>query len=269
MSLRSHAGVPARPATVSSLRLWSRCGSPAEFCQRHWRLVKDDRILLASRAARPAGSRLRFSIALADGREVLRGEGTVVQQRPLSTGSTCLEVVFSPLDPASASQLEVLHALRAAHGPADHGDSAPLDFEEEVPTARKITPLEPEPLPPPPPGPDPRAPRIPDSADADWDDQFMADPVAVWQTLPTGRIVKIFQGVLDVAAAEGAPLVEARRRVIIEEPPPHLDPLPRTATTELPPAPLERRRLSARVAILLLVLGLGGAFALAVTAIFR
>lgn len=67
------------PPSIVTLRVSARCASLAEFSERYWRLLCGERILLMAARARPPGTRVRFAIALADGSEVLRGQGSVLR----------------------------------------------------------------------------------------------------------------------------------------------------------------------------------------------
>jgi hypothetical protein len=51
------------------------------FCARYWRFVHGDRIFIFSSSPRAVGTAIRFAISLSDGKEVLRGHGTVLRAR--------------------------------------------------------------------------------------------------------------------------------------------------------------------------------------------
>src|SRR5437764_14783501 len=101
-----------RPLIV--LRVVIRSPDLDTFVHKYSRFIKDDRIFIFTKSSQPPGTRVRFTLELADGQPLMTGEGTVTRIRPDSGDASKppgMELRFIPLD--EASQVLVERMLRA------------------------------------------------------------------------------------------------------------------------------------------------------------
>ncbi len=100
------------------LRVVIRSPDVDTFVAKYSRFLKDDRIFIFTKASQPPGTRVRFALELADGPQLLTGEGTVTRVRA-DTGDAAkppgMELRFKPLD--VPSQEMVQRMLDARNGP--------------------------------------------------------------------------------------------------------------------------------------------------------
>ncbi|HEY1585516.1 MAG TPA: hypothetical protein VGH63_07495, partial [Polyangia bacterium] len=93
---------------VIVLRVVIRSPDLDTFVNKYSRFVKDDRIFIFTKSSQPQGTRVRFTLELADGQPLLFGEGTVTRIRPESGDPSKppgMELKFVPLDEASRELL--------------------------------------------------------------------------------------------------------------------------------------------------------------------
>jgi hypothetical protein len=97
------------------LRVVIRSPDLETFINKYSRFVKDDRIFIFTKSSQPPGTRVRFTLELADGRPLIHGEGTVTRIRP-DVGDPAkppgMELRFSPLDEPSQKMLLRMLAAR-------------------------------------------------------------------------------------------------------------------------------------------------------------
>jgi len=89
---------------VIVLRVVIRSPDLDTFVNKYSRFVKDDRIFIFTKSSQPPGTRVRFTLELADGTPLIYGEGTVTRIRPDSGDASKppgMELKFVPLDEAS------------------------------------------------------------------------------------------------------------------------------------------------------------------------
>src|SRR6184192_4017208 len=74
---------PVDPALqpVIVLRVVIRSPDLDTFVQKYSRFIKDDRIFIFTKSSQPPGTRVRFTLELADGQPLMTGEGTVTRIR--------------------------------------------------------------------------------------------------------------------------------------------------------------------------------------------
>src|SRR3954469_103708 len=96
------AGGAESPLIV--LRVVIRSPDVETFIAKYSRFLKDDRIFIFTKASQPPGTRVRFTLALADGPALIHGEGIVPRIRP-DQGDPAkppgMELRFEPIDAAS------------------------------------------------------------------------------------------------------------------------------------------------------------------------
>ena len=89
---------------VIVLRVVIRSPDLETFVSKYSRFIKDDRIFIFTKSSQPAGTRVRFTLELADGMPLIHGEGTVTRIRT-DVGDPSkppgMELKFVPLDEAS------------------------------------------------------------------------------------------------------------------------------------------------------------------------
>src|SRR2546422_1055142 len=128
-------GSSAAARRTLDLRVRMRAQTVEEFLERYSAFVEDDRIFIFTRAAQPVGTRLRFTLALASGAELLRGQG-IVHRLSVDGERSGMELLFVPIGDDSVALLEQLRARReaalataepAAVTPAPDDEPAPLE----------------------------------------------------------------------------------------------------------------------------------------------
>lgn len=99
---------------VIVLRVVIRSPDLDTFVSKYSRFVKDDRIFIFTKSSQPPGTRVRFTLELADGTPLIYGEGTVTRIRPDSGDPSKppgMELKFVPLDePSRELQARMLRA---------------------------------------------------------------------------------------------------------------------------------------------------------------
>lgn len=71
----------APPTDTVSLRITLRYQNLDEFVSRYAENISSAGLFLRTKAPKPAGTKIRFELLLADGAKALRGEGVVVTVR--------------------------------------------------------------------------------------------------------------------------------------------------------------------------------------------
>ncbi len=148
------------------LRVVIRSPDLDTFIAKYSRFIKDDRIFIFTKSSQPPGTRVRFTLELADGQPLIHGEGTVTRIRPDSGDPTKppgMELKFVPLDEASRALVgRMLHAREATGsyqavqvGPSGQfreettdaqtnvrdgstSSAMPREFDESVPTLQPL-----------------------------------------------------------------------------------------------------------------------------------
>lgn len=108
------------------LRVVIRSPDLETFVSKYSRFVKDDRIFIFTKSSQPPGTRVRFTLELADGMPLLHGEGTVTRIRADSGDAAKppgMELKFVPLDEGSRDL--VARMMRAR-------DAVQTQFREET-----------------------------------------------------------------------------------------------------------------------------------------
>lgn len=104
---------------VIVLRVVIRSPDLDTFVNKYSRFIKDDRIFIFTKSSQPAGTRVRFTLELADGMPLIHGEGTVTRIRSDSGDSSKppgMELKFIPLDEASRQLVARMLRAREATG---------------------------------------------------------------------------------------------------------------------------------------------------------
>src|SRR5579864_6003067 len=89
---------------VIVLRVVIRSPDLETFVSKYSRFVKDDRIFIFTKSSQAPGTRVRFTLELADGTPLIHGEGTVTRIRADSGDAAKppgMELKFVPLDERS------------------------------------------------------------------------------------------------------------------------------------------------------------------------
>src|SRR4051812_43914978 len=89
---------------VIVLRVVIRSPDIDTFIAKYSRFVKDDRIFIFTKSSQPPGTRVRFTLELADGQPLIHGEGTVTRIRAETEDAARppgMELSFQPLDAPS------------------------------------------------------------------------------------------------------------------------------------------------------------------------
>jgi len=179
---------------VIRIRVTVRVPDLDAFITRYSRHLAGDRIFIFTKTPQPVGTRVRFSLHLADGEPIIHGKGTVtrVQEGDDARHPPGMELVFVTLDDRSQTIVDFMHAARLG------------TVENLAPLARAVVPPRPPPLPLPPPPTPPSAAAAPPPAP-------VPPPPAPVAAPPSPE-----------PAAEGPPDAPA-------EPPPPAAPIPSTA----------------------------------------
>src|SRR4051794_35883957 len=101
------------------LRVVIRSPDLPTFVSKYSRFIKDDRIFIFTKSSQPPGTRVRFTLELADGQPLMTGEGTVTRIRPDSGDASKppgMELRFLPLDEASRVLVERMLRARESTG---------------------------------------------------------------------------------------------------------------------------------------------------------
>ncbi|HEX6835782.1 MAG TPA: PEGA domain-containing protein [Polyangia bacterium] len=112
---------PRDPALqpVIVLRVVIRSPDLPTFVSKYSRFIKDDRIFIFTKSSQPPGTRVRFTLELADGQPLINGEGTVTRIRPDSGDPSKppgMELRFIPLDEPSRALVERMLLARESTG---------------------------------------------------------------------------------------------------------------------------------------------------------
>jgi hypothetical protein len=139
---------------VIVLRVVIRSPDLDTFVTKYSRFVKDDRIFIFTKSSQPPGTRVRFTLELADGTPLIHGEGTVTRIRADSGDAAKppgMELKFVPLDEHSRDLIARMLQARAGTGQfreetsdvqtavRDSAMPSRREFDEPVPT---LAPLE-------------------------------------------------------------------------------------------------------------------------------
>jgi uncharacterized protein (TIGR02266 family) len=134
---------PADPALqpLIVLRVVIRSPDLDTFVHKYSRFIKDDRIFIFTKSSQPPGTRVRFTLELADGQPLMTGEGTVTRIRPDSGDASKppgMELRFIPLDEASRVLVDRMLRARESTGqfsavttPPPSPSASPSHFREE------------------------------------------------------------------------------------------------------------------------------------------
>ncbi len=141
---------------VIVLRVVIRSPDLETFVSKYSRFVKDDRIFIFTKSSQPPGTRVRFTLELADGQPLIFGEGTVTRIRP-DTGDVSkppgMELRFQPLDDPSRELVARMLRARELTGGQFRDESTDAqtrvrdgsgstgitrDFDEAVPTLQPL-----------------------------------------------------------------------------------------------------------------------------------
>ena len=101
------------------LRVVIRSPDLDTFVSKYSRFIKDDRIFIFTKSSQPPGTRVRFTLELADGQPLIDGEGTVTRIRPDSGDASKppgMELRFIPLDEASRVLVDRMLRARESTG---------------------------------------------------------------------------------------------------------------------------------------------------------
>src|SRR5689334_16999017 len=112
---------PVDPALqpVIVLRVVIRSPDLETFVNKYSRFIKDDRIFIFTKASQPPGTRVRFTLELADGPALIHGEGTVTRIRADQGDASKppgMELRFEPLDDDSRAMIQKMLAARGGTG---------------------------------------------------------------------------------------------------------------------------------------------------------
>jgi hypothetical protein len=111
------------------LRVVIRSPDLETFVTKYSRFVKDDRIFIFTKSSQPPGTRVRFTLELADGKPLINGEGTVTRIRP-DVGDPAkppgMELRFTPLDEPSQKLLLRMLAARELTARMPDQQTAPI-----------------------------------------------------------------------------------------------------------------------------------------------
>jgi uncharacterized protein (TIGR02266 family) len=108
-------------AQLIVLRVVIRSPDVDTFVSKYSRFVKDDRIFIFTKAAQPPGTRVRFTLELADGPALIHGEGEVTRVRPDKGDPSKppgMELRFQPLDVDSRQMIERMIKARSGVAPS-------------------------------------------------------------------------------------------------------------------------------------------------------
>jgi hypothetical protein len=115
---------PADPALqpVIVLRVVIRSPDLDTFVHKYSRFIKDDRIFIFTKSSQPPGTRVRFTLELADGQALMTGEGTVTRIRA-DTGDPSkppgMELKYVPLDEHSRELIARMLRVREVSSTAE------------------------------------------------------------------------------------------------------------------------------------------------------
>jgi len=111
------------------LRVVIRSPDLETFVNKYSRFIKDDRIFIFTKSSQPSGTRVRFTLELADGQPLIHGEGTVTRIRPDSGDPSKppgMELRFVPLDASSRDLVTRMLAARDLVGRMPDQQTAPI-----------------------------------------------------------------------------------------------------------------------------------------------
>src|SRR6266568_9082578 len=99
-----HAPPGGAESPLIVLRVVIRSPDVDTFIAKYSRFLKDDRIFIFTKASQPPGTRVRFTLELAEGPPLIHGEGTVTRIRADQGDPSKppgMELRFQALDSAS------------------------------------------------------------------------------------------------------------------------------------------------------------------------
>src|SRR5882757_2672384 len=102
------ADAPTADSPLIVLRVVIRSPDVDTFVSKYSRFIKDDRIFIFTKASQPPGTRVRFTLELAEGTALMSGEGTVTRIRPDQGDPSKppgMELRFEPVDDASRAMV--------------------------------------------------------------------------------------------------------------------------------------------------------------------
>jgi uncharacterized protein (TIGR02266 family) len=109
----------AKPGQVVVLRVSVRADDLESFIARYSRHLDGDRIFIFTKSPQPVGTRVRFTLQLANGEQLIHGKGTVtrVQEAGNPRFPSGMELVFVALDDRSQTLVDFMLASREAEAP--------------------------------------------------------------------------------------------------------------------------------------------------------
>jgi hypothetical protein len=108
------------PAPVIVLRVTVRADDLEAFIEKYARHIDGDRIFIFTKNPQPVGTRVKFTLQLQSGEQLLHGKGTVTRiQEPSSDRRhpPGMELVFVALDDRSQTLIDFMLAARAEEAP--------------------------------------------------------------------------------------------------------------------------------------------------------
>ncbi len=122
----------SHPQPVIVLRVVIRSPDLDTFVAKYSRFIKDDRIFIFTKSSQPAGTQVRFTLELSDGKPLIHGEGTVTRVRPETADVSKppgMELKFVPLDQHSRDLVDRM--LKARDGTGQFREE-PTDAQTQV-----------------------------------------------------------------------------------------------------------------------------------------
>jgi uncharacterized protein (TIGR02266 family) len=110
----------AKPGQVVVLRVTVRADDLESFIARYSRHLDGDRIFIFTKSPQPVGTRVRFTLQLANGEQLIHGKGTVTRVQQESGNPrfpSGMELVFVALDDRSQTLVDFMLASREAEAP--------------------------------------------------------------------------------------------------------------------------------------------------------
>jgi uncharacterized protein (TIGR02266 family) len=107
--------------SVISLRVTVRADDLESFINKYAKHLHGDRIFIFTKNPQPVGTRVKFTLQLQSGEQLLHGKGTVVRVQAETSDKRHppgMELVFVPLDDRSQTLVDFMLATRAEEQPA-------------------------------------------------------------------------------------------------------------------------------------------------------
>jgi uncharacterized protein (TIGR02266 family) len=119
MKRMGEASLASSAAPVIALRVTVRAPDLESFIDRYSKHIDGDRIFIFTKNPQAIGTRVRFTLALASGEELIHGKGTVtrVQSEGNARRPPGMELVFVALDDRSQTLVDFMLASRQADAP--------------------------------------------------------------------------------------------------------------------------------------------------------